>query len=228
MTRFTVLDYDSVVRDNLKRTLARQSIHKKVLKNTSGNSFTDSLRDTMKDCGKGSVILLESPAEGYLDVNLESVRFLLDSGYEGVYMSFQRPFNNLVSNFGRYDIDTNKILIVDGATVFCGVTSENASRCVGVSDDMGFNDFVNAIYDSLLKLKGKKRFVFVDSLSTMALYKSIPETLRFCNALISNVKDKRFEEVTFLFNIAKDLSNKCYVDDIAAYADHYLHLGLCT
>jgi len=228
MTRFTVLDYNGVVRDNLKRTLARRSIHKKVLKNASGNSFTELLRDAMKDHDTGSVILLESPAEGYFSVNLESVRFLLNSGYEGVYMSFQRPFNNLVSNFERYDIDTNKILIVDGATVFCGVPSEKNARCVRVSEDVSFNDLVNAICSSLLKLKGKKRFVFVDSLSTMALYKPMPETLKFCDALISNVKDKRFEEVTFLFNIAKDLTNKTYVDDIAAYANHHLHLGLCT
>ena len=228
MNRFTFVEYDSVCRENFKRTLARRSIHKKVIKNTSGNGFVVSLRDAMKGCDKGSVILLESPAEGYFEVNLESVRFLLDDGYEGVYMSFQRPFNNLVSNFERCGIDTNKLLIVDGATVFCGGALEKDPRCVEVSDNMDFSDLVKAVYNSLLRLKGEKRFVFVDSLSTMALYKPVPEALKFCDALISDAKDERFEEVTFLFNVAKDLANTCYIDDIAMYADHYLHLGLCT
>jgi len=182
----------------------------------------------MEECCKGSVILLESPAESYFKVNMESVKSLLDSGYKGVYMSFQRPFSNLVSMFKEYDIDVDKLLVVDGATFLCGGVLEKDPRCVVVSENMSFGDLIEVVYNSLPRLKGEKRFVFVDSLSTMSLYESMSEVSRFCNDLISVAKNRQCEEVTFLFNVAEDLADKRYVEDIAGYADHYLHLGLCT
>ena len=157
MTKVNCYSYDFVGKENLERTLVRRNYYKTFL-----NQF-------VKDHENGSFVLLESPVESYFDYNVESIDYLLNEGFQGVYVSFQRPFNNVADNFIRQGIDLNKILIIDGATAFVSEEQKENPRCVNISLDMEIDELVNVIHKSLQKLEGSKKFVFVDSLSTIAL-----------------------------------------------------------
>ncbi|UCH71789.1 MAG: hypothetical protein JSW62_05160 [Thermoplasmatales archaeon] len=211
----SLVDYELVGKQNLRNALVRREYNK-------------ILKEGMKELKEGSVILLETSAENYFEANATSVKFLLDNGFEGVYMSFQRPFKNLSALFAQQDIDMNKLLIIDGATSFSGEVQEKNPRCIDISKDLDVSEIIQIIYTSLKKLESEKKFVFVDSLSTMALYEPLSETARFTETLIRTLKEKDFRKVTLFFNVAEDLAQKRYIENISIYADEFLHLGLCT
>lgn len=213
MTNVNVLDYDRIALENFRNVVARKELHR-------------SLKEAIKD--KGSVIVLESPAEEYAEANISSIEYLLKNGYEGVYLSFQRPYNNICSIFTKNKIDIKKLFIIDGATGFSGVKQKSHPRCVNIAVGSGIEKIVKAINTSLAKLKSKKRFVFVDSLSTMALHETLSETSRFSEVLIKTLKDKKFQDVRLLFNVAEQLTQRTYIENVSVYADQHLHLGLCT
>lgn len=164
-----------------------------------------------------SAVMMELPAERYFEEATKSVKSLLDSGFEGVYISFQRPFKNISSMFEQNGIDVNKLIVIDVAAALAEADQEKNSRCVHVSPEINIDELVKAIYTSLQKLKSERKFIFIDSLTTISLYKPLSETLRFSEFLMRTTKTEK--NTILIFNVAKDLSQKRFIKDIAIQVD---------
>ena len=173
----------------------------------------------LKSYKEGRVVMMELPAEAYFEAASDSVKALVGQGFEGVYISFQRPFANVQSLFKQQGIDTNKFFIVDVATAFAQEEHKKHERCVHISPAIDIDELVRAIYTSMDKIKSKKKFIFIDSLTTVSLYKPLSEVLRFCEFLTRIVRNHKLEGVTLIFNVAKDLSQKKFIRDIAMQID---------
>ncbi len=167
----------------------------------------------------GAVIMLELPAEQYFGASINSIKFLTRKGFAGLYVSFQRPYPNLVSMFREAKINAKKILVVHA----CPMPGESPDpKCTCVPLDANIDDFVKAIYTSLEKIKNRKKFVFIDSLTTIALYKQLSEFMRFSEFLIRQVRKQDSEQIILLFNVAKDFAQKKFIKDIALKTDEVI------
>jgi len=215
MTSIINVDYELIGRDNLEKALARRE-------------YNRILNERLKDLDNEAVVVIESPAENYLQANVSSVKSMLDNGFEGVYLSFQRPFKNISCLFEKEGIELDRLFVIDFATAFSNSGQEFNPRCVNVSPGVTVEDMVNTICSSLEKLSQDKRFVFVDSLSTLALHEEFSETMRFPECLINTIRGRNINDVTFVFNIAKDLARQRYMKNVDVYANEHIHLGLCT
>ena len=215
MRDISLIDYERVSKQNLKRAIERKKLD-------------HILKERLRSNSEGSIVVIQTPSENYLDTNVSSVKTMIDNGYEGVYLSFQRPFNNISSIFERNDIDLEKIFVVDCASVFGYVNCDLNLHNVNLDSGFHINDIVDKICKSIGFLKGDKKFVFIDSLSTLALHKSLTETLRFSEYMINRVRGSKSDNVTFIFNVAKELNKKRFIRNIDVYADEHIHLGLCS
>jgi len=215
MHSLNTIDYEKIGKENLKRALILREYHRV-------------LNERLKILEKDSVVVIETPAENYLEANISSIKTMVDNGYKGIYLSFQRPFRNISNLFEKENIDLNSLFIVDCATAFSESDQELNPRCINMNPNVKVDEMVNTICNSLQNLDEGRRFVFIDSLSTLSLHESFTETLRFPELLINTIKKKNIEDVTFVFNIAKHLTGKRYVENLNVYANEYIHLGLCT
>ena len=166
--------------------------------------------------GKGKSILLELDAESYLEINIKTIKKLQKKGLSGVYISIQRPFKNISSLLKKQGIDLNKLIFIDIASAVSKETQEKCKGCVHISPELDVDELVRAIYTSLDQMKGKK-FIFIDSLTTFALHKPISETLRFSEFLMRQVKERK--DLVLILNVAKDFSQKKFIQDVVAHAD---------
>ena len=182
----------------------------------------NSLSAAIKRHKEGAVIMMELPAESYLEANLVSVELLTRLGFEGVYVSFHRPFNNIFSLLKARGINVNKLLFIDVATAFAEEKQEKNPRCIHISPSIDIDELVRTIYTSISKLKSKKRFVFIDSMTTITLYKPLSETMRFSEFLFRTVKKHEVEDVVLIFNVAKGLAQKKFIKDIALHVDEVI------
>lgn len=215
MHNLGTINYDKIGKKNLKRALILREYHRV-------------LNERLKLLEKDSVVLIETPAENYLEANISSIKSMVDNGYKGIYLSFQRPFKNISNLFEKENINLNSLYIVDCATAFSESDQETNPRCININPNVKIDEMVNIICNSLQNLEEGKRFVFIDSLTTLGLHESFSETLRFPEALINTIKKRKIDDVTFVFNIAKYLTGKRYVENLNVYANEYIHLGLCT
>jgi len=215
MSNISTVDYERIDKGNLIEAIEHRE-------------YNRVLNERLKDLDKDAVVIVESPVENYLQANISSVKSMLDNGFEGVYLSFQRPFKNISGLFEKEGIDLGKLFVIDFATAFSNSDQEINSRCVNVGPDVKVEDMVNTICSSLEKLSQDKRFVFVDSLSTFALHEEFSETMRFSEFLINTIRKNKINDVIFVFNVAKDLAKRRYIENISVYANEHIHLGLCT
>ena len=192
--------------------------------NDSNELVRHSLADTIKKHGQGATVLLELPIENYFMVNAASVKFLVDNGFEGVYVSFQRPFENITHWFKQKGIDTDKLLIIDCATVDSGEKYKERSGCVNVSTSVDVDIFKQTILNSLKGLKSKNRFILIDSLTTFALYKSPSDITKLSEEIMDIIKHGDFENVVILFSVGEDLSREKYIQDITINVDEVIHV----
>jgi len=207
--------YEQVSKENLQRAIDRKKLDL-------------ILKERLKSFNEGSIVVIHTPVENYLDTNISSVKSMEEDGYEGIYLSFQRPFKNISLIFEKNEIDLEKIFVVDCASVFSNLNQELNLHNVNVYSCFDIDNIVEKICKSLGFLKSNKKFVFVDSLSTLALHKSFSETLRFSELMITKVRRNKSDNVTFIFNVAKELDKKRYLQGINIYADEHITLGLCT
>ncbi len=215
MRDINLIDYERVSKENLKKAIKRKKLD--II-----------LKEKFKSYNQGSVVVIQTPSESYLETNISSVKSMVDNGYEGVYLSFQRPFKNISTIFKKYDIDLDKIFVVDCASVFSNCCQDFNLHCVNVDSGFQIDNIVDSVCKSIRFLKSDKKFVFVDSLSTLALHRSFSETLRFSEFMINKVRRSKSDNVTFIFNVAKELEKKRFIQNIDVYADEHIHLGLCT
>jgi len=215
MREINTIDYERVSKENLKRAIERKKIN-------------HGIKQKLKSSEEGSIVIIQTPSDNYLETNISSVKTMVDNGYEGIYLSFQRPFKNISSIFEKNHIDLEKIFVVDCASVFSNSNPEINQHNVNIDSNVKIDNIVEKICKSIDYLKGDKKFVFIDSLSTLALHKSFTETLRFSEFMINKVKKNKSDNVTFIFNVAKELGKKRFIQNIDVYADQHIHLGLCS
>lgn len=182
----------------------------------------DLLIDAIKKHETGAVIMMELPTDNYFELNTESVMSLTSINYNGIYISFQRPFKNITSLLKQKGIDMNKLLFIDVATAFAEEVQEKNPMCFHVSSTIDVDELVRAIYTLLTKLKSGKCFIFMDSLTTITLYKPLSEIMRLSEFLIRTVKDHKTHNVILILNVAKDLTQKKFIKDIAFHVDEVI------
>jgi KaiC/GvpD/RAD55 family RecA-like ATPase len=170
----------------------------------------------------GVIIMIELPVNAYFEMNSSTIKLLTNQGFEGIYISFQRPFKNIFSFFKSEGIDTSTILFVDAATTLSGEQQNEDPRCIHISQSLDIDELVKAIYLSLPKLKGQKKFIFIDSLTTISLYKPLSQIMRFSEFLMRTVRKENEENVILIFNVAKDLTQKKFIKDIAFHVDQVI------
>jgi len=183
-----------------------------------------SLIEAIKKHENRAVIMMELPTDSYFETNIKSVLFLTKQGYDGIYISFQRPFKNITSLLEQNGIDTNKLYFIDVATAFAKESQEKNTKCLHISSTIDVDELVRAIYTSLEKLRGKKSFVFMDSLTTITLYKPLSEIMRLSEFLIRTVRDHEPHNIILILNVAKDLAQKKFIQDIAFHVDEVISL----
>ena len=181
-----------------------------------------SLERVIQEGNQGAIIMMELPADAYFDANSDTIKLLTDEGFEGIYISFQRPFKNISSFLGEKGIDVDKLLFIDAAASLSGAQQHEDMHCIHISQAIDIDELVKAIYTSLPKLKSKKRFVFIDSLTTITLYKPLSETMRFSEFLVRTVRKDETENITLIFNVAKDLAQKRFIRDVAFHVDQVI------
>lgn len=177
----------------------------------------------LEEVNLGSVVMMEHSAECYFAANAQMIKQLLDEGYVGVFISFQRPFSNVKQQLSDLHINLDHLKVIDAASALTGEQQMDDDHLILIDEKLAVDDLVRAVYTSLDQVSNEKKFIFIDSLTTITLYKPLSETMRFSEFLVSTVKKKK--DITLFFNVAKDLSQKRFIKEIAFRVDKVINVG---
>jgi KaiC/GvpD/RAD55 family RecA-like ATPase len=168
-------------------------------------NVTELLQDHFSRLSHGWVALLQIPVEKTMEMNVEALKTLQSLGYEGVYITLSRDYIELSKTFREQGIDMGRLAFIDGVSQMYGIGAVDAPNVKYISGPISLDGIVAAITDVIPVMKSKKRFVFLDSITTVLLYNSLERTLRFSEFLTNSLK--RLEVAGVMVSVSKGFAN---------------------
>ncbi len=162
------------------------------------------------------VLLIVVPAERYVSTMVEILKYL-SVDFETIYVTLNRPYSSVKKLLENRGIDPGKILFIDCITRQIGGEEIDDGRCMYLNS-LDLSQIQVAIENAMNLLDSDKKFIYLDSLSTIALYKSAESLIRFIRYLTGTVRVKGF--ICTLFLVEKEMDDVYYsqislmVDDL--------------
>jgi len=172
-------------------------------------------QDILDNIDTDLVFLAVVDPESYIGNNVSILkRFVGDKNFEVIYLSLNKPREHLLPMFKKYDLDETKIFFVDAVNT--GRTEEKPENCILVGSPMDLTGLGIGFVTALKKTEGKKRFVYLDSLSTMLIYNKIESVEKFAHFLSAQLQRMRINGTMVLI---RDHSDKDLLKPLSFFVD---------
>ena len=173
-------------------------------------SIKKHLSRVIKKHKNGALVIMRLPYKLYSEANHLSIKHLTDMGMDGVYVMLNRPFQSAFSSLTERDVDTERLFFIDAATNLARKNNKD-ERCIYLKPDI--REITGSIASSLKKLKSEKKFIYLDSLTTLSLYNM--DSRKVSRELIKLLDEKIF----LILNVAHDLSERSIAKVIGSKAN---------
>jgi len=168
---------------------------------------------------KDQVIVVVIEAKEYLRINLKILSYLVGKkDHECVYLSMNRPYENLVKLFEKNNIDPEKFFFIDTISKMIGGRTPEKDNVLYIDSPHGLTNISIALSKAMNSLKAKERFLFFDSISTMLIYNKAGTVTKFAHFIAGRTRALNIKGI--LVSLEKETEQKIinqmapFVDDI--------------
>ncbi len=169
-----------------------------------GDGIGVALEEKLAKIHSRSISILEFSAdESQIKLVADFLKFKQKTDDYGVYLSCNRPTNNLIEKLKDYGYDL-KINIENGRIRVVDLMSKNVgdtlrAQVVYVSSASELSAVQLAIEQSINQIKdlGKQCWLLVDSLITLLVFNSPNSVLEFLQILFGRIRVEKFEGIIF-------------------------------
>ncbi|MBN2065718.1 MAG: hypothetical protein JW771_02800 [Candidatus Thermoplasmatota archaeon] len=172
------------------------------------------LEEELRALPEAPIVLIETSAERSFEASMASIKCLADTHDKGIIVSASRPYINLISNYKKNAIDTNKMFILDciskkhteEADGHSVMFLENASALTDISVSLG----------ERMQMTDGKKFILMDSINTMLIHNQPHIFVRFMHDILTKM---RLHKTGGLLISLDDTMNKDVRAEIAQLCD---------
>ncbi len=170
------------------------------------------------DLEGGQIIVLVMPEDNYLGRMVSVVKDLASIDGKICYVSLNRPYNSLKSNFEAAGIDLSNIKFIDAITKTAQLPEE-CPECAFVSSPGALTELSVAISNAMEA--DSYSYILFDSLSTLLVYESDTTIAKFVHFLMAKV---RVVGCNAIFTCLRQDSESILIKDINMFADKVVDL----
>ena len=143
--------------------------------------YLDEINDT-------DILLLLSNAGTYSQTSIDVLQqFVNKRNMPGVYVSFSKPYDTLKKTL-KDIIDLELVTFIDGMTMTTIGRSEQREGCFYLSSLTNLSELGIAISQAVKSVPGEKKFILIDSLSTLFIYNNKDSVSKFMHYIIGNLR----------------------------------------
>lgn len=157
-----------------------------------------------------------------MDVNVEALKILQALGYKGIYITLSKDYVELSKIFRERDIDMGRIAFIDGVSQMYGIGAVDSPNVKYISGPISLDGIVAAITDIVPVMKSEKKFVFLDSITTVLLYNSLERTLKFSEFLTISLK--RLQVAGVVTSVSRGFANDQLIKELAKMSNEVIKL----
>jgi len=147
------------------------------------------LEKELKDLPQNFIVGFVVSSNKYEETNLHLLEFFVNKlGYSGSYVTVNRPYENLVFTLDKHKINMDKLFFIDCITKNIGGAEKNIPNCLFLDSPSSLTDLGIALHEYVSLTKDKKRFLFLDSLSTLFIHNDRNTMMRFIHYITGKMR----------------------------------------
>jgi len=198
------------------------------LTNVGGDETRVGIEDKLANVSSGSIVILEFPAEmNQIKLAAEFLKVKEKTGSYGVYVSSNRPTNNLMEKVKGYGYDLKKGL-EEGRVWVVDLVSKNVgdaevSGVIYVSSASELSATQMAIEKAVNRIKDRNGpgWLLLDSIATLLVFNSPDSLLEFLHFLLGRLRVLGFDGV--IFTVREGIDAKV-ISTIRQFCDEIIKL----
>jgi|SRR3989344_5023548 len=183
-----------------------------------GKKFDEELKDL-----KEYIALATVDAKNYQKTNLDIIKHLTQNeNIPGVYVTLNKPHAVLKKLFDKANIDSRLIIFIDAVTQIDSSEVKRKDNCLLIGNPENLSDISIAMDQAVRAIKGKEKFLFFDSLSTLLVYNKAATVARFIHFLATKMRSWQVKGI--IISLRKE-SDKELINELSQIVDVLIDLG---
>jgi KaiC/GvpD/RAD55 family RecA-like ATPase len=149
-----------------------------------------------------NIILLITSPQQHNEIAIGLTRMLVeDKDRSGVYITFNRPFEQLIVDLNANNVDLSRLIFIDCISKMAGRFPGKKENAVFIDNPSSLEE-VGMYAEKILARMPGERFVILDSISSLLIYNDENSTREFCHFLVNKL---RLEKIGgFLLTVEKE------------------------
>ena len=164
------------------------------------------------------IVLLFSDPKNTQEMNTSVLSYLIENDYHGIALASSQPFDKFEKAIGKKAAEN--IFFIDTFTRY-EPFPERSERQIYIDNPSSLTDIGIAITESIKSLPEGKRFLFLDSLSSIAIHTNAQVFAKFSHFLAGKMREHK---IVGLFMSATDSMDEQMVSAISQFADKTINL----
>lgn len=149
----------------------------------------EKIEKNMKDLPDNFIIGLVVKSNNYEEVSLHLLNVLINKmGNTGSYVAINKPYENVINVLDRHKIDHNKLFFIDCITKKLGGGNLDFKNCLFLDSPENLTELGIALHEYSTLTHNKKRFLFLDSISTLGIHNDVNKVLKFIHYLTGKMR----------------------------------------
>jgi len=137
---------------------------------------------------ENSAIMVMENLKIYSIINARMVKYLTKKGRQGVYVTVNRGSASLIDNFKRHKVDIKKVKFVDAITKLAENREPETGDIEYLDSPRDLLELSFTIEKAVKKLGKEKKFVVIDSVSTLLVYNKPGAVEKFVHSLAGKMR----------------------------------------
>ena len=154
----------------------------------------------------GDIALYITPVQNYIDVNNRILDYYItEQKFYCVYVTMNRPYTAMAELFKKRKLDLENVFFIDAVTPMHTSSIFRSGNAVFIGSPRNLTS-MSIVLSSTMKNDGKRKILFLDSLSAMMIYNGAETGTKFMNHLISLMRMAKISSV--IISLEKETDEK--------------------
>jgi hypothetical protein len=150
----------------------------------------DTLNVKLREIAENKVVLISSKSENHSQIVSNVLDILVNKrDMGGVYLSVTRPYDFILSTINPLGISSSNIYFIDCISLMAGkAPSQKSENVVFIENPSSLEEVSMYLDKMLIKVQNKKKFLILDSLSSLLIYNTDKSVKEFTHFLINKIR----------------------------------------
>jgi hypothetical protein len=180
------------------------------------------LQRALQDLPKSYVVLALIKVQEYSATNIELIKYLAKQGIPGVFVSVNKPLEEIVESVPQQLIEKSNIEFIDCVSRISGTNEVQGKNFHYVDSANDLVELTEAMEETMEKLKEQEKFAIIDSVSTLLIYNKEEAIERFVHAIAGKLRNWKAKGI---FIMVESAQTKSIAEALGQFCDKVIEIG---